>query len=62
MPSRWAVLPPQQQDELFDPYRTALLNLGWDLTGDGFGQRQMVYEIYHAGDPMRIAARHHQEY
>lgn len=55
-------LPQHHLDELFEPYRTALLNLAWDLTGDGFGQRQMVYEIYHAGDPLRIAARHHQEY
>ncbi len=57
-----STLPQQQLDELFDPHRTTLLNLGWDLTGDGFGQRQMVYEIYHAGDPLHIAAQHHQEY
>ncbi len=43
-------------------YRTFLLNLAWDLTGDGFGQRQLVYEIYHAGDPIRIAATHYKSY
>ncbi len=43
-------------------YKAGLLNLGWDLSGDSFGQRQMVYEMYHAGDPVRIAARHYQEY
>ncbi len=42
--------------------RTFLLNLAWDLTGDGFGQRQLVYEIYHAGDPVRIAATHYKNY
>lgn len=42
--------------------RSHLLNLAWDVTGDGFGQRQMVYENYHAGDPMRIAATHYVNY
>ncbi len=42
--------------------RSHLLNLAWDITGDGFGQRQMVYENYHAGDPMRIAAGHYVNY
>ena len=37
--------------------RTKLLNLAWDVTGDSFGQRQLVYETCHAGDPMRIAAQ-----
>ena len=35
--------------------RARLLNLAWNLCGDGFGQRQLLYEIYHAGDPNLIA-------
>lgn len=42
--------------------RCFLLNLAWDLSGDGFGQRQLVYEKYHAGDPIRIAAMHYATY
>ncbi|WP_173667480.1 4-hydroxyphenylacetate 3-hydroxylase family protein [Pseudomonas orientalis] len=42
--------------------RGKLLNLAWDVSGDGFGQRQMIYETYHAGDPMRIAAAHYSNY
>ncbi|PGK38366.1 4-hydroxyphenylacetate 3-monooxygenase [Bacillus anthracis] len=42
--------------------RTMLLNLAWDASGDAFGQRQLVYEYYHAGDPMRIAAGHYLSY
>ena len=42
--------------------RIKLLNLAWDVSGDGFGQRQLVYEIYHAGDPVRIAASHYLSY
>ncbi|WP_210477672.1 4-hydroxyphenylacetate 3-hydroxylase N-terminal domain-containing protein [Pseudomonas chlororaphis] len=42
--------------------RAKLLNLAWDVSGDGFGQRQMIYETYHAGDPMRIAAAHYNNY
>ncbi|WP_368280610.1 4-hydroxyphenylacetate 3-hydroxylase C-terminal domain-containing protein, partial [Lactiplantibacillus plantarum] len=26
----------------------------------GFGQRQLMYEYYHGGDPMRIRAQHYQ--
>lgn len=36
--------------------RLALLKLAWDVTGTAFGQRQLLYERYHAGDPVRIAA------
>lgn len=42
--------------------RIKLLNLAWDVSGDGFGQRQLVYEYYHAGDPVRIAASHYLSY
>lgn len=35
-----------------------LFKLAWEMVGDGFGQRQQIYEKYHAGDPFRIAASH----
>jgi aromatic ring hydroxylase len=35
---------------------TKLLNLAWDLTGDAFGQRQLLYERFHAGDSSKVAA------
>ncbi|WP_047998661.1 4-hydroxyphenylacetate 3-hydroxylase N-terminal domain-containing protein [Lactiplantibacillus herbarum] len=40
--------------------RTKLLNLAFDLTSSGFGQRQLMYEYYHGGDPMRIRSQHYQ--
>ncbi|HCV9276247.1 MAG: 4-hydroxyphenylacetate 3-hydroxylase N-terminal domain-containing protein [Staphylococcus warneri] len=43
-------------------YRSKLLNLSWDVTGETFGQRQKVYEYYHAGDPMRLSAMHYLAY
>jgi len=42
--------------------RVRLLNLAWDITGDGFGQRQLVYEYNHAGDLTRIASGHFLNY
>lgn len=41
-------------------FRSKLLNLGWDVTGEAFGQRQLMYEYYHGGDPIRIRADHYQ--
>lgn len=41
-------------------FRAKLLNLGWDVTGEAFGQRQLMYEYYHGGDPIRIRANHYQ--
>lgn len=38
--------------------RIKLLRMAWELVADGFGQRQQLYEKYHAGDPFRIAAAH----
>jgi aromatic ring hydroxylase len=38
------------------PDRIALFNLAWDLTGDAFGMRQLQYERYYSGDPMRNLA------
>jgi 4-hydroxyphenylacetate 3-monooxygenase/anthranilate 3-monooxygenase (FAD)/4-hydroxyphenylacetate 3-monooxygenase len=37
-------------------HRIRLLKLAWDATGSAFGQRQMQYERYHSGDPVRLAA------
>ena len=39
--------------------RSKLLNLAFDLTSSGFGQRQLMYEYYHGGDPMRIRSKHY---
>jgi 4-hydroxyphenylacetate 3-monooxygenase/anthranilate 3-monooxygenase (FAD)/4-hydroxyphenylacetate 3-monooxygenase len=36
--------------------RVRLLKLAWDIIGSEFGQRQVLYEHFHAGDPVRIAA------
>lgn len=48
--------------ELSSRKRNLLLNLAWDISGTEFGQRQAVYEMYHAGDPMYIAADHYQTF
>jgi 4-hydroxyphenylacetate 3-monooxygenase oxygenase component len=42
--------------------RLALLKLAWDATGDALGQRQMQYERYHSGDPVRLAAQQYLAY
>ena len=36
--------------------RISLFNLAWDLTGDAFGMRQLQYERFYSGDPMRNLA------
>lgn len=36
--------------------RTRLMKLANDVTSTYFGQRQVLYEQYHAGDPVRLAA------
>lgn len=41
--------------------RLRLFKLAWELVADGFGQRQTIYEKYHAGDPFRIAAAHFEQ-
>lgn len=38
--------------------RILLFKMAHELVADGFGQRQLMYEKYHAGDPFRIAAAH----
>jgi 4-hydroxyphenylacetate 3-monooxygenase len=42
--------------------RVATLNLAWDLSASAFGQRQLSYEYYHAGDPGRISAGQFKAY
>ncbi len=36
---------------------TRLFKIAWDLAGDAFGTRQLQYERYYVGDPVRILAR-----
>lgn len=36
--------------------RIRLFKLAWDLAGDAFGSRQLQYERFYAGDPVRILA------
>ena len=36
--------------------RVRLFKLAWDLAGDSFGSRQLQYERFYAGDPVRILA------
>ena len=42
--------------------RIALYKLAWDLAGEAFGMRQMQYERYYAGDPVRIVAGNYLAY
>lgn len=42
--------------------RTRLFKLAWDLAGDAFGMRQLQYERYYAGDPVRIRAMTYASY
>ena len=36
--------------------RVRLFKIAWDLAGDSFGARQLQYERFYAGDPVRILA------
>ncbi|GGP13339.1 hypothetical protein LDL08_34315 [Nonomuraea glycinis] len=36
--------------------RLGVFSLAWDLAGDGFGSRQLLYERFYAGDPVRLRA------
>jgi aromatic ring hydroxylase len=36
--------------------RIRLFKMAWDICGDAFGQRQVQYERYHLGDPVRNLA------
>ncbi len=42
--------------------RVRLFKLAWDLVGEGFGQRQLQYERYYAGDPVRNLAGNYLAY
>ena len=42
--------------------RVKLFKLAWDIAGDAFGQRQVQYERYFNGDPIRMIARHYLNY
>ncbi len=42
--------------------RIALFKLAWDLAGDSFGGRQLQYERYYAGDPVRSTALNYLSY
>ncbi len=42
--------------------RIGLYKLAWDLAGEAFGMRQMQYERYYAGDPVRIVAGNYLGY
>lgn len=44
----------------FDKNR--LMKVAWDLCGDAFGSRQLQYERYYAGDPVRQKAMSYNEY
>lgn len=42
--------------------RIRLYKLAWDLAGDAFGARQLQYERYYAGDPVRLVAGNYLAY
>lgn len=42
--------------------RTRLYKLAWDLAGDAFGMRQLQYERYFNGDPVRTTASNYLFY
>ena len=42
--------------------RIHLLKLAWDVSGDGFGQRQTLYERNLGSDPVRLAATQYATY
>jgi anthranilate 3-monooxygenase (FAD)/4-hydroxyphenylacetate 3-monooxygenase len=46
----------QGADGLSGTDRIRLYKLAWDLCGDSFGSRQLQYERYYAGDPVRSTA------
>ncbi|MDT7777060.1 MAG: anthranilate 3-monooxygenase / 4-hydroxyphenylacetate 3-monooxygenase [Pseudonocardiales bacterium] len=52
----------QGADGLDATQRVRLYKLAWDLCGDGFGQRAVLYERYYAGDPVRLYAMNYLGY
>ncbi|ODU92053.1 MAG: hypothetical protein ABT00_05860 [Bordetella sp. SCN 68-11] len=41
--------------------RIRIFKLAWDLCGDAFASRQMQYERYYVGDPVRLLASSYHE-
>jgi anthranilate 3-monooxygenase (FAD)/4-hydroxyphenylacetate 3-monooxygenase len=52
----------QGADGLAAEDRTRLYNVAWDLSMSAFGTRQLQYERYYAGDPVRLLARNYLAY
>jgi aromatic ring hydroxylase len=42
--------------------RIQLFRLAWDIVGNAFGSRQLLYERYFSGDPVRLTAGRYQSY
>jgi len=42
--------------------RTKLSKLAWEMTGDSFGSRQLLYERLHSGDPNTLLAAVYARY
>ena len=49
-------------EEMAAEARVRLFKLAWDLAGDAFGMRQVQYERYYAGDPVRNLAGYYATY
>ena len=44
------------------PERIALFRLAWDVAGSAWGSRQVLYERFFSGDPVRLLAARFQSY
>lgn len=44
------------------PERIQLFRLAWDIVGSAFGSRQLLYERYFSGDPIRFTAGRYLPY
>jgi 4-hydroxyphenylacetate 3-monooxygenase len=42
--------------------RIQLFRLAWDIVGSAFGSRQLLYERYFSGDPIRLTAGRYLTY
>jgi aromatic ring hydroxylase len=42
--------------------RIQLFRLAWDIVGNAFGSRQLLYERYFSGDPVRLTAGRYLSY
>jgi 4-hydroxyphenylacetate 3-monooxygenase len=43
-------------------HRIQLFRLAWDIVGSAFGSRQLLYERYFSGDPVRLTAGRYLSY